>query len=91
MFIQDGDDRSDVWLIDLEDGSPARRLTTGRDPMPYWEDTTPRLSPAADAVAYVDGEHVWLVPAAGGPPRRLVEGGSPLWIGDGRLLIEVET
>ena len=41
-------------------------------------------------MAYVDGEHVWLVPAAGGPPRRLVEGGSPLWIGDGRLLIEVE-
>ena len=24
VFIQDGDDRSDVWLIDLEDGSPPR-------------------------------------------------------------------
>src|SRR4051812_7658346 len=46
VFIQDADDRSDVWLLDLEDpGASPRRLTTGRDPMPYWEDTTPRLSP----------------------------------------------
>jgi dipeptidyl aminopeptidase/acylaminoacyl peptidase len=90
VFIEDGDDRSDVWLLDLEDGGAPRRLTTGRDPMPYWEDTTPRLSPDGTTVAYVDGDHVWLVAAAGGPPRRLVEGGSPLWVGDGRLLIEVE-
>src|SRR4051812_38155818 len=46
VFIEDGDDSSDVWLIDLEDaGAVPRRLTTGRDPMPYWEDTTPRLTP----------------------------------------------
>src|SRR4051812_28967227 len=81
-FIQDGDDRSDVWLLDLESGAPPARLTTGRSPRPYWEDTTPRLSPDGSAVAYADEGHVWLVPAAGGPPRRLVEGGSPLWIGD---------
>ena len=58
--------------------------------MPYWEDTTPRLSPDGGTVAYADAGHVWLVPAAGGPPRRLVEGGSPLWIDEGRLLIDVE-
>src|SRR5215210_5704252 len=89
VFIQDGDDRSDVWLLDLEDAE-ASRLTTGREPMPYWEDTTPRLSPDGGRVASADGAHVWLGPAAGGPPRRLVEGGSPLWIDDARLVIDLE-
>src|SRR6185503_19043229 len=90
-FIEDAGDRSDVWLLDLEapDAVP-RRLTTGRDPMPYWEDTAPRISPDGAAVAYADEGHIWLVPAAGGPPRKLVEGGSPRWIGPDRLLIDVE-
>jgi dipeptidyl aminopeptidase/acylaminoacyl peptidase len=90
VFIQDGDDSSDVWLLDLQGDGPAARLTTGRDPMPYWEDTTPRLSPDGSTVAYADGGHVCLVPAAGGPPRKLLEGGSPLWIDDKRLLVDVE-
>jgi dipeptidyl aminopeptidase/acylaminoacyl peptidase len=30
------------------------------------------------------------VPLAGGPPRRLVEGSSPVWIDDARLVISVE-
>jgi dipeptidyl aminopeptidase/acylaminoacyl peptidase len=90
VFIEDADDRSDVWLLDLESGAPPARLTTGRDPMPYWEDTTPRLSPDGSTVAYTDDGHVCLVATAGGPPRRLVEGGSPLWIDDARLLIDVE-
>ena len=66
------------------------RLTTGRDPAPYWEDVEPRLSPDGETVAYADDGHVWLVPAAGGPPRRLVEGSSPVWAPDGRLVISVE-
>jgi dipeptidyl aminopeptidase/acylaminoacyl peptidase len=90
VFIEDGSDTSDLWLLDLEDGGPPRRLTTGRQPMPYWEDTQPRLSPDGAQVAYADGDHVWLVPTAGGPPRKLVEGASPVWIDDGRLVISVE-
>ena len=43
VFIQDRD-TSDVWLLAHGDPTP-RRLTTGRDPMPYWEDTQPRISP----------------------------------------------
>ena len=58
-------------------GAIPERLTTGRDPMPYWEDTEPRLSPDGTQVAYADDGHVWLVPAAGGPPRKLLEAGSP--------------
>jgi dipeptidyl aminopeptidase/acylaminoacyl peptidase len=89
VFIQDGE-TSDVWWIDLESGAAPERLTTGREPKPYWEDDEPRLSPDGTAVAYSAGGHVWLVPVAGGPPRRLAEGGSPVWIDDARLLIAVE-
>ena len=89
VFIEDRQ-TSDVWLLDLESGSAPERLTTGRDPAPYWEDTWPYLSPDGSTVAYGDGGHVWLVPTAGGPPRKLVEGGSPRWIDDRRLVIDVE-
>jgi dipeptidyl aminopeptidase/acylaminoacyl peptidase len=88
VFIQDRD-TSDVWLLDLQGGEP-RRLTTGRQPMPYWEDTTPRLSPDGTSVAYADEGWVWLVPASGGPPRKLVEGGSPHWLGNERLVVSVD-
>jgi dipeptidyl aminopeptidase/acylaminoacyl peptidase len=88
VFIEDAE-TSDVWLLDLEDNRPER-LTTGRPPMPFWEDTEPRLSPNGELVAYANEGHVWLVRTAGGPPRRLVEGGSPVWIDDARLVISVE-
>ena len=56
---------------------PPERLTTGRAPMPYWDDDAARLSPDGTTVAYVDDGHVWLVPAEGGPPRKLLEGDGP--------------
>ena len=89
VFIEDRQ-TSDVWLLDLESGAAPERLTTGRDPAPYWEDVSPQLSPDGATVAYGDDGHVWLVPAAGGAPRKLVEGGSPRWIDDTRLVIDVE-
>ena len=87
-FIEDAE-TSDVWLLDT-DGGTAQRLTTGRDPAPYWEDTEPRLSPDGSTVAYVDAGHVWLAPTSGGPARKLVRGGSPVWVDDARLVISVE-
>jgi dipeptidyl aminopeptidase/acylaminoacyl peptidase len=89
VFIEDRQ-TSDLWLLDLESGAPPDRLTTGRDLAPYWEDTTPFLSPDGTTVAYGDEGHVWLVPTAGGPPHRLVEGVGPRWIDDRRLVISVE-
>jgi dipeptidyl aminopeptidase/acylaminoacyl peptidase len=88
VFIQDRD-TSDVWLLDLDGGAPER-LTAGRDPMPYWEDTEPRLSPDGSLVAYADEGSVWIAPTAGGPPRRLAEASSPVWLGDDRLVVSVE-
>ena len=91
VFIQDRD-TSDVWLLELDGdaGAPPQRLTTGRDPMPYWEDTEPRLSPDCSTVAYADQGSVWVVAAAGGPPRKLAEAGSPVWLGNDRLVVSVE-
>jgi dipeptidyl aminopeptidase/acylaminoacyl peptidase len=88
VFIQDRD-TSDVWLLDLEDPTP-RRLTTGRDPMPHWEDTQPRLSPDGSQVAYGDDGHVWLVAAGGGPPRKLLEAAAPVWLDDATLVVSIE-
>ena len=90
VFIEAAAETSDVWLLDLEAGGPPERLTTGREPVPYWSDTAPRLSPDGSTVAYADGGHVWLVATAGGPPRKLVEGGGPVWIDDTRLIVAVE-
>lgn len=89
VFIQDRD-TSDVWWLDLVAGGVPQRLTTGREPMPYWEDTEPRLSPDGRHVAYADDGHVWLAPVTGGPPRRLVEAGQPVWLGEERLVVSVE-
>ena len=54
VFIQDRD-TSDLWTIDLEGGA-LERLTTGRAPQPYWEDTQPAVSPDGSTVAYGDEE-----------------------------------
>ncbi len=88
VFIQDRD-TSDIWTLSLDEPIP-RRLTTGREPAPFWEDIQPTLSPDGGTVAYGDEGHVWLVPIVGGAPRRLVEGGAPVWLGNDRLVISVE-
>ena len=87
-FIEDRD-TSDVYRLDLAGGAPER-LTTGRELASWWEDPAARPSPDGATVAYADGDHVWLAPTAGGPPRKLVEGSGPVWIDDTRLLISVE-
>ncbi len=71
---------SDVWLLEIGSGA-LRRLTTGRGPMPYWEDTTPALSPDGQTVAYASEGWIEIVASAGGVPRKLVEAGSPVWLG----------
>ena len=88
VFIQDRD-TSDLWSLVLDDVAP-KRLTTGRQPMPYWEDTTPAVSPDGTQVAYADEGSVWLVSLAGGPPRKLLEAGSPIWLDERTLVISIE-
>jgi len=90
VFVEDRD-TSDLYVLDLEDpAAKPERLTTGRELAPFWEDTQPRISPDGTTVAYGDSGHVWLVPVAGGVPRRLVEAGGPVWLDDGRLIVSLE-
>jgi dipeptidyl aminopeptidase/acylaminoacyl peptidase len=89
VFIQDRE-TSDVWLLDLADPAPTR-VTTGRDPMPYWEDTAPQLSPDGTRVAYAEEGAVKLAPAHGGPSVTLLaEAASPVWLDDASLVVSVE-
>ncbi len=88
VFVHDRE-TSDVWTLEVESGE-LRRLTTGRDPMPYWEDTTPALSPDGRQVAYANEGWIEIVPSTGGVPRRLVEAGSPVWLGNDRLVVTAE-
>ena len=61
VLIEDARDLGRVAARPRAAGAPER-LTTGRDPMPFWEDVEPRLSPDGATVAYADDGHVWLVP-----------------------------
>ena len=77
VFIQDGDDCSDVWLLDLDGGGataaadhrPRAGALLGRRPAAPVARTA-RRSPTATT-----GTCGWS-PPAGGPPRRLVAGDS---------------
>ena len=75
-FIQDRD-TSDVWLLDLDGERALRALdTTGRDPMPYWEDTTPRhLARRLQRRLRRPGLDLARRRRRAGLPRKLVEAG----------------
>lgn len=88
-FVLDLDDLSDIWAVHV-DGSGLRRLTTGRAPHAFWEDTPPAWSPDGNRVAYAEGGWVHVVPAAGGPPEAIVEAGAPRWLDDETLLVIVD-
>ena len=82
-------DTSDVWLLD-QAKREVMRMTTRRELQPYWEDTAPAVSPDGSQIAYGDEGAVWLVPVAGGPPRKLVEADSPVWLDERRLIVVIE-
>ena len=88
VYIQDRE-TSDVWLLDLDDPVPER-VTTGREPMPYWEDTAPQLSPDGTRVAYADEGEVCSSPPTAGRRASCCEAGTPVWIDDATLVVSVE-
>jgi tricorn protease len=84
VFVSD----DDLWRADLR-GGHAQRLTAG-----LAEPSNPCLSPDGRWLAYTgrDEQHaeVWLMPAEGGPARRLTWLGADTavrgWLPDGRIL-----
>jgi serine/threonine protein kinase/Flp pilus assembly protein TadD len=74
-----------IEIVDLESNTTRLLLSFGKDPA--W-------SPDGKHIAFVHGptgveeyqEEVWIIPAKGGEPRRLAEGGWPIWAKDSSLL-----
>lgn len=87
-FILDRD-TSDVWTVPVAGGLPTR-VTTNRNPMAFWEDTTPAWSPDGRRLAYDHDGEIWLAEVGGGKAKKLAEAGSPAWIDDETLLVTVD-
>ncbi len=86
-------DRSDlgcnVWTLDTATVATSQ-ITVDRGPSPFWEDSTPRVSPSGDRVAYTSDGWVAVADVSGGPARRLVRASSPVWLDDHVLAVLVE-
>ena len=77
---------SDLWVTDPGGTQAPIRVTVDRPPTAFWEDTAPSWSPDGSRLAYVADGWVRIVPADGGPSRRLVEADSAVFAGN-RLIV----
>jgi dipeptidyl aminopeptidase/acylaminoacyl peptidase len=88
-FVLDLEGTSDIWSVRLADGV-LTRVTSNRDAVAFWEDAAPYWSPNGETVAYNSDGCVHVVPASGGPPRRLLPGSAGAFLDDQRLAVVVE-
>lgn len=74
-----------VWVAPLADLAAARCVSASAG---FWSHRRPAWSPDGTLLTFQDWDTVWLVPAAGGEPRKLTTGlkssYSASWSGDGR-------
>jgi dipeptidyl aminopeptidase/acylaminoacyl peptidase len=93
-YIKDGESLSDVYLLPLNGGWPAR-ITTDRPLAAYWDDEIPAWSPDGKWLAFGIKGHVHRVPCEGGLPRKITDfaaaAGSPRFMPDSHgLIVSVE-
>jgi dipeptidyl aminopeptidase/acylaminoacyl peptidase len=94
VFIKDSETLSDVYLLPLEGGWPAR-ISTERGLVAFWDDEIPQWSPDSRTIAFTMKGHVHVVPADGGLPKKISDFApaafAPKWMPDSRgLLLGVE-
>ena len=90
-------EREGQILTAKADGSEVILLAGGQmKSTPYFGDAWPTFSPDGTSIAVFLGEEgrygdYWVMPSAGGAPRRLTmdfqEGGAPTWTPDGKFLV----
>lgn len=82
-------DTSDVWTIPVAGGHP-RRITTGRELAPYWEDDAAAWSPDGTLIAFTAEGSTFVVPQAGGLPSKVVAASEPQWLDDATLVVTID-
>ena len=89
-YIKDGETQSDVYLLPVAGGWPAR-LTTDRGLVAYWADEIPQWSPDGQWLAFVIDDHVHVASARGGLPKKISDFAAgafdPKWMPDSTGLI----
>lgn len=88
-FVLSSGSQCDIYAIDVG-GGQARRLSTDRSLVSYWEDSGPDWSPDGSHLAYTSGDQVHLVPASGGVTRRIENVTLGTWLDDHHLVVLVE-
>lgn len=68
-------DHTDLWILDIGSGTRTRVTTGGRSYQPAW-------SPDGAMIAYSRAEEIVVIPAIGGPVRRVTRCRLPDCIGD---------
>lgn len=98
--LEANDYTAQLWLVPTDGSAPARQLTHG------WRDTAPTYSPDGQWLAFLRASRggngaagpetkpqVYVMPTAGGEPRRLTEhplgAGAPVWSPDSTRLAYV--
>ena len=89
-YIQDGETRSDVFIMSSTGGRPSR-ISNDRKLVAYWDDEIPQWSPDGQWLAFTINDHVHVSSVKQGFPKRITdftEGAfAPKWMPDSLGLI----
>lgn len=80
-----------IEVMDMDSGNVRILVNMGKDPVWSFDGKHIAFVPGRYFRPAPDGrlglsEEIWIIPAAGGPPRRLASGGWPCWSRDSRKL-----